>query len=455
VCARCGPQAWALISSRVLADAEAHDVLERAQDMVRHQLLFPTAGITDEIEVVIETALAKDVEERYQSAKELLNALKRVKKCLQSADRPAASAAQIASSSEEIPGRIDITRLTSSGKVADAAISPDGRYVVHSVDEGGAQSLWVRQVNTNSNVEIVPPAEVSYRGLTFSPDGDYVYYVSVLNSTRMGILHKIPVLGGASRRLIEDVDTPVTVSPDGKQMAFIRVYPETAESVLIVAGTDGTGERKLAARKQPDSFPASTTEERAGPAWSPDGKVIACGTRSVDQAGAYHQIVTVAVSDGTVTPISSRRWYHIRRLAWLADGSGVLTTAAEQVGSYLSHQVWLVSYPDGAARKITNDLNNALWQLASIHSRAASPARFSMSREPSILPLAPCGLLAVGRCNSWTHEWASRTSGATDSMAARPGRSRTSRQIAFSPSPGLKTASDWLWPAARSRATPY
>ena len=45
-------------------------------------------------------------------------------------------------------------RLTSTGKATHAAISPDGNYVVHVVNDSGKQSLWVRQVATSSNVQI-------------------------------------------------------------------------------------------------------------------------------------------------------------------------------------------------------------------------------------------------------------------------------------------------------------
>ena len=91
------------------------------------------------------------------------------------------------------------------------------------MDDGPGQSLWVRQVNTSSNVEIVPSSNVLYLGMTFSRDGDYVYYVSREMGQPIGVLYQVPVLGGAPRRLIDDVDTSVTVSPDG---ARAGVHPK-------------------------------------------------------------------------------------------------------------------------------------------------------------------------------------------------------------------------------------
>ena len=71
-----------------------------------------------------------------------------------------------------------MTRLTNTGKSRMASISPDGKYVVHVIEDGGKQSLWVRQVAIRNNVQIVAPAEVQYFGMTFSPDGNYIYYVA-------------------------------------------------------------------------------------------------------------------------------------------------------------------------------------------------------------------------------------------------------------------------------------
>ena len=106
--------------------------------------------------------------------------------------------------------KTEITRLTASGKVTIAAISPDGRYVAYVTDEVcglfGRETLWVRRVGTGSDVQIVPPADVRYGGLTFSRDGDFLYVTQSESKDRsLGVLYKIPVLGGTKKRLIVDV----------------------------------------------------------------------------------------------------------------------------------------------------------------------------------------------------------------------------------------------------------
>jgi hypothetical protein len=59
-------------------------------------------------------------------------------------------------------------RLTSSGKESKAAISPDGRYIAHSLFDAGQESLRVRQAMKSNDTEIVPPQPIRYGGITFS-----------------------------------------------------------------------------------------------------------------------------------------------------------------------------------------------------------------------------------------------------------------------------------------------
>ncbi|MGE0443704.1 MAG: winged helix-turn-helix domain-containing protein [Vicinamibacterales bacterium] len=67
---------------------------------------------------------------------------------------------------------LSLARITASGDVIDAAISPDGRYVVYVRSAGGLQSLWVRQVAAANPVQLIPPASVGYWGVAFSPDSE-------------------------------------------------------------------------------------------------------------------------------------------------------------------------------------------------------------------------------------------------------------------------------------------
>ena len=72
---------------------------------------------------------------------------------------------------------IKLSRITSSGDVIDSTISPDGKYIVYALSSRSNQSLYIRQVSTANDTEILAPAPVGIFGMTFSPDGDELYYV--------------------------------------------------------------------------------------------------------------------------------------------------------------------------------------------------------------------------------------------------------------------------------------
>ncbi|HEY3136575.1 MAG TPA: hypothetical protein VGL29_11160 [Blastocatellia bacterium] len=246
-----------------------------------------------------------------------------------------------------------LQRLTTSGKASDAGISPDGKWVAHVKSDTGQQSLWLRQVATTSDTQIVPPSPQNYYGITFSKDGNYIYYVQgEPNNPTTRTLYQVPVLGGASRKVIENVNSAVSLSPDGARLAFMRGGP--TQTALIVANVDGTGEREVAVRKLPDTYSAG------GPSWSPDGKRLASSVTvgPPNEAVAGNIVVEVQVESGAERPITSEKWPpgSSGQVAWLTDGSGLVVIAIDQ--GTVSSQLWHVSYPGGEVRKITNDLNN-------------------------------------------------------------------------------------------------
>jgi Tol biopolymer transport system component len=247
-----------------------------------------------------------------------------------------------------------IQRLTANGKAESAAISPDGKYVAYVVKDGERQSLWMRLTAANSApLQVVVPANVNYGGQTFSPDGTSIYYVtSDSKNEQDGALYQVPVLGGAPRKILANIASSITFSPKGDQFAFVRSdEPSSGEDQLIVVNADGTNEHKLAARKGDTWF----SPFDAGPAWSPDGKVIACAAGSY--SGGYHEsVIAVEVESGKEKEFTAQRWFSVGRVAWLADGSGLVLNAKEQ-GSPFS-QIWEMSYPRGEVSKVVNDLND-------------------------------------------------------------------------------------------------
>src|SRR5262249_44544748 len=206
-----------------------------------------------------------------------------------------------------IPKSIKMTRLTNNGRVGSASISPDGKYVAYSArDEAGLSSLWVRHVATTSNVQVVRPEGpgVTFGQSTFSPDGNYIYYLRTERG-RPAVLYQVPVLGGTSKKLRENVSR-ISFSPDGKRFGFFRRYASEGHDALIIVNADGSGEQKLATRTHPDFF-------LPGTAWSPDGQTIACPAGGFT-GGYYRSVAVVNISDGAQKILTSHKFSDVERV---------------------------------------------------------------------------------------------------------------------------------------------
>src|ERR1700722_7209574 len=240
---------------------------------------------------------------------------------------------------------MQITKLTDSGNASHVAISPDAREVVYVLVDGEKQSLWVRNVPTKSDVQVLPPAVTVFNGVNFSPDGNYIYFERARNSSETGDLYVMPVLGGTPRQLIHDVYRPVSFSPDGKQFALIRVSASGNPEVRIV-NSDGGADRLLA------TLP--TGPFVYGAAWSPDGKTIAA---SAVQFGKEIKWVlnVIRVADGQRSELYSSS-EEIGRPVWMPDGESLIVSVGAPNANLA--QLWIVSYPSGERRRFTNDLTN-------------------------------------------------------------------------------------------------
>jgi len=240
---------------------------------------------------------------------------------------------------------MSIERLTNAGEVRQAAISPDGKYVAYTMGDDGKRSLWVRQVATQSDIQVLKPERGVGCCPTFSPDGNYIYFVGNETAPQASWLFQVATLGGEPRRIVSAVGARVSFSPDGKR--FVEIKDTTsAVTTLEVAGLDGSAPRELAERKVPDPFAEGTAT------WSPDGRWIASGAYS----GGRCFVVVVAAEGGPLKQLGREGWLHIGRVSWLGDSSGLVVTA-QQTGSG-PWQIWQISYPDGQIRRITNDLTD-------------------------------------------------------------------------------------------------
>jgi eukaryotic-like serine/threonine-protein kinase len=274
-----------------------------------------------------------------------------------------------------------ITQVTNNGKSIAAAISPDGKYVFNVLDDKGKQSLWLLNIPTNSDTQVLAPADVSYDCLVFSPDGNHIYFRKAANNTGASFdLFRAPVLGGTPQLLVRNIDSGISFSPDGKRMTFMRVNdPEVGKFQILIAKADGTDATML--------YGGATTELPGAVAWSPDGKQIALGY--YHPSGALSTIQLADVATGKVRPLARFNDRSIGDLVWAPNGRGLLTTF--QVGAMpppLRLQIGFVSQPGGEFHAVTKDTSSYQTLTLSADGKTLAAVQQRPSQTFYVMPAA-------------------------------------------------------------------
>jgi serine/threonine protein kinase len=296
---------------------------------------------------VLDRALAKDRNRRYQSARDMLLELKSIAPALDRAtalkrfaslpDGPAARAIpRIAAlvtllalvaiwwwpfHGEEallgprwfIPGPAE--QITFDGKIGVGAMSPDGTYLAFTSRGGERETLHIRNLLTQSELQL-PPFEDSALGLTFSPDSRSLYYV-LKDRREWGRLFSAGVTSSIPRPVLDDIDGPISFSPDGSEFAFMRRSDDkrTSTESIIVAQTADTGDQRVLVRK-------SNTQIGRSIAWSPAGNRIAVVLYNLGLNRSVHPTLVLFSPDGKPREsFSNPKLRTINGPVWLANGS--------------------------------------------------------------------------------------------------------------------------------------
>jgi eukaryotic-like serine/threonine-protein kinase len=240
-----------------------------------------------------------------------------------------------------------ISQVTNSSKAVVTAISSDGKYLLTVMDDKGLNSVWLRNIVTASDTQIVPPS-AAIPNVAFSPDGNYVYFRKAQNAINSDFnIYRTPVLGGTPQIVVRDVDSAFTFSSDGARMAYFRANdPETGKYRLITAKLDGSDEKVL--HIEPMTFLPRWL------AWSPDGKKIAYPKI---QRGAFGGISLFDVDSAKIQNLAFGDKY-ISALQWSPSGDGLFVAFQQKGPDYARSQIGFVSMSDGQVRPVSRDTNS-------------------------------------------------------------------------------------------------
>ena len=288
-----------------------------------------------------------------------------------------------------------VKQVTNTGKATRAAISPDGRYVLNVMDDSDMQSLWLRNVPTQSDTQVIPPSASDYESLAFSPDGNYIHFV------KDGNLYRSPILGGASQLVVRNISarySSITLSPDGQHIAYLRWdNPEVGKYRIFTASIDGSSETVLRTGSLDSEWPLSL-------AWSPTGEKLACSF----QNSAGQQLGTIDILDastGKSRPFTTFKDKSPLGIQWSPDGRTLFVQYREGGKNLSWGRIGYLRSAGGDIEPITRDTNR--YSTLTLSSDGKTLATVMEKSYASVSVLSQVGRefgeprLLFSRSNEW------------------------------------------------------
>lgn len=254
--------------------------------------------------------------------------------------------------------QLNLSQITHTGNVSCATVSPDGQFLVFgTIDNPTHGSLWIQQLATSTRRPILASSEIRYTSVTFTPDGNYVYFSATSKDRPHPTLYRTSVLGGPTTKILDHLEGRISFSPDGSHFVFRRNLNDARKSTLCMARADGQAERQVADLPFPDVFNFQV--------WSADGNTIfSSAGKSEGTANMY--LLAINTADWSSQEISTSRWDWIGDLACDQASNRLLMIA--QNTSTDQRRIWEFDPLTGTAQKITND--SLAWSRISLSKDA-------------------------------------------------------------------------------------
>ena len=239
-------------------------------------------------------------------------------------------------------------KLSTDGNVRHVVVSPDGKNVVYLTANGGRQSVWLRQLESSNNVQIIPPSDDVYVGLALSPDGNFLYFTRKPEYAEgQADIYRVSIFGGVPTKIVGETQGWISVSPDGGKISFVRCYYREDEncSLWIADSSDGKNEKKLVSRPRPFRIGDNRI--------SPDGRTVAFAAGQSRTGANEFGLVEVDIATGAERELTAQKFFNIKSLEWLPNRSGLLITASRTPNR--NFRIWQVSVASGDAAPLTKD----------------------------------------------------------------------------------------------------